>query len=96
MTTHTGNIQDIWAPFEWILGKGSEEGGSPKGSRECAVIPKDVGNLFIRVVVIGVLVFKVTDDISLTPLSDKEGRNEAILFDKTDLLHGQSVGHLHP
>lgn len=53
---------------EWILGKGSEEQGSPKGSQECAVISKDVGNLFIRVVVIGVLAFKVADDISLTPL----------------------------
>lgn len=53
---------------EWILGKGSEEPGSPKGSQECAVISEDVGNLFIRVVVIGVLAFKVADDISLTPL----------------------------
>lgn len=58
-----------------LLGRDLKIGGSPKRSQECAVISKDVGNLFIRVVVIGVLVFKVTDDISLTPLLDKEGRN---------------------
>lgn len=52
-------------------GRDLKMGGSPKGSRECAVISKDVGNLFIRVVVIRVLVVKVTDDISLTPLLNK-------------------------
>lgn len=86
-------IQDTWALLEWILGKGSGEQGSPKGSQECAVISKDVGNLFIRVVVLGVLAFKVADDISLTPLLDEEGRNEA---DRSGLLHGRSGGHLHP
>lgn len=58
-------------------------GGSPKGSGESAVISKDVGNLLVRVVVIGVLGFKVADDIPLAPLLDEEGRNEATLSDKT-------------
>lgn len=76
-----------------FLGRDLKTGGSPKGSQECAVISKDVGNLFIRVVVIGVLVVKVTDDISLTPLLDKEWRVEAILFDNS---RQQSTGRLHP
>ncbi len=41
---------------------------SPEGSRERAVISKDVGNFFICVVVIGVLFFKEAYDVSLAPL----------------------------
>lgn len=59
------------------VGRDPTVGGSPEGSQERAVISKDVGNLFVRVVVIGVLALKVTDDVPLTPLREKEGRNEA-------------------
>lgn len=78
------NIQDIRAPhLSEFLGMVGKLGGSPRGSGERAVISKDVGNLFICVVVLRVLGLKVADDISLTPLLDEEGTNEAILSGKT-------------
>lgn len=90
------NIQDIWAPFEWIPGNGWKSGGSPKGSGESAVVSKDVGNLFKRVVVLRVLGLKVADDISLAPLLGGERRNEAILSGKTAYFtDGALATHIH-
>lgn len=65
-------------------------GVSPNGSQECAVISKDVGNFFICVVVIGVLFFKVTYDVSLAPLLNREAEkifeniNCTILFNNAE------------
>lgn len=54
-------------------------GASPQSSQECAVISKDVGNFFICAVVIGVLCFKVTYDVSLASLLKMEGKERLIL-----------------
>lgn len=77
-------------------GTGVAAGGSPEGSQECAVISKDVGNLFVGVVVVRVPGFKVADDIPLTPLSDQEQRNSTLSSDRARLSEGRSGGLLHP
>lgn len=55
--------------FIWRI---MENGFSPKCSQESAVVSKDVGNFSVCVVVIWVLCFKVTYDVSLAPLLNKE------------------------
>lgn len=66
--------QHAWATG----GAGVAAGASPEGSQERAVISKDVGDLFVGVVVVRVPGFKVADDVPLTPLSDQEQRNSAL------------------
>lgn len=76
-------------------------GVSPKSSQECAVISKDVGNFFIGAVVIRVLFLKVTYDVSLVSLWNKEAKEGFEKINATTLFYYAwkftlGVCHSHP
>lgn len=66
---------------------------SPESGQECAVISKDVGNFLKCSIVVRVLVFKETNDVSLAPLltpphKKKSVKNEYhLIIQKGKLAH---------